>query len=301
MAPVALLVAIFLADVSAVDVQVPYQEGRRLYELGRDMDGALRALDRAVSLDPAHADSRLYRALVLEHERGLTAARPDFAEALRLAPGRADVWRHFADGLSRGGEPALAEAYYLVAIALDPRYGDAWYMLGRLYRKRGDLPRALRMYERDAALQPKGSARHEMGEVALALGDLDRAERELEADLAIDPTCYESRINLAGLLLARGDAAGARRHYEESLAYHPADARALSGLGRAYLALGDHERAVGTLRSAVELAPDDRRAADALSSARFRLRVAYGWPFAAIAAGALLLLGGHVLRVRRTR
>src|SRR6185503_13815621 len=128
-------------------------------------------LDEAVRLRPDSAEAWLYRALVVEHEHGYPAAAPDYRTASRLAPGMKEVWRHHAEALLNAGEPALAEAYYLMAIALDRDYGEAWYMLGRLYRKRGDLERAVRMFERDAVLEPQGSAHHELGEVLLALGD----------------------------------------------------------------------------------------------------------------------------------
>jgi tetratricopeptide (TPR) repeat protein len=281
------------------DARTAYERGRRLYELGSDLPGAHAELSRAIALRPDLAEAYLYRALVVDHDATYAQSGPDFREAQRLAPGMKEVWRHHADALVRAGDAVTARAYYLVAIALDPAYGDAWYMLGRLHRKQGDLAAAIRAYQRDAAINPKGSARHELGEVFLALGDDARAAREFELDLGIDPTCYESRVNLAGLLLERGDHAGARRHFEESLTYHPADARSLAGLGRAYLALGEDELALGALRQAADLAPDDDRVADDLGAARWRLRLRYGWPLAALPSALLLSLVVHHLRVRK--
>ena len=285
------------------DARAAYERGRRLYELGQDMPGARAALDEALRLDPQLAEAYLYRALVSEDGGGYAASRADFEHAQRLAPGMKEIWRHHAEALLNAGDPTRAEAYYLVAIALDPGYGEAWYMLGRLYRKKNQLARAIWAYERDVILEPRGSAHHELGEIFLTRGDDARAQRELEADLEIDKTCYESRINLAGLLLDRGDAAGARRHFEESLAYHPADGRALSALGRAYLALGEPELAIGTLRQAADLAPGDERIEGAISDARKALRWHYGGPFiiagAVLAGLALLLLVGYHLRVRK--
>jgi tetratricopeptide (TPR) repeat protein len=296
--PAALLLAV-LAASPADEARAAYERGRRLYELGRDLPAARAELDRAIALRPDLAEAYLYRALVLDHDATYAESGPDFRAAQRLAPGLKEVWRHHADALVRAGDATSARAYYLVAIALDPRYGDAWYMLGRLLRKQGDLHGAVRAYERDAALSPKGSARHELGEVFLALGDDARAARELELDLGIDPTCYESRVNLAGLLLGRGDAAGARREYEASLAYHPADARALAGVGRAYATLGEDELALGALRQAADLSPGDARLAADLAAARWRLRLRYGWPFAAVPTALLVLLVAHHLRVRK--
>jgi tetratricopeptide (TPR) repeat protein len=294
-----LLLLVTLAGVPNPDAGAAYERGRRLYELGSDMPGARAALDDAIRLAPDFADAYLYRALVSEDGGGYRASRPDFERAQALAPGMKEIWRHHAEAILNSGDPARAEAYYLMAIALDPRYGEAWYMLGRLYRKTGRTDAAIRAYERDAVLEPKGSAHHELGEVYLFLGDDARAAPEFAADLEIDPTCYESRINIAGLALDHGDAATARRHFEESLNYHPADERALSGLGRAYLALGDDERAVGALRAAQDLSPDDARVRDALDQARLRLRLRYGWPFAVLPSAIVLGLVAYLVRMRK--
>src|SRR5262245_45972861 len=99
------------------------------------MQGARAALDEAVPLQPDLAEAYLYRALVAEDGPGYVASRPDFEQAQRLAPGLKEVWRYHAEALLNAGDPVRARAYYLVAIALDRGYGEAWYMLGRLYRK----------------------------------------------------------------------------------------------------------------------------------------------------------------------
>jgi tetratricopeptide (TPR) repeat protein len=108
------------ADMVTERGQAAYERGRRLYELGQDMPGALAALDEAVTLRPDHAESWLYKALVLEDVGGYARSRDAFATALRLGPGSKEIWRHHAEALAAAGELTRGEAYYLMAIALDP-------------------------------------------------------------------------------------------------------------------------------------------------------------------------------------
>jgi tetratricopeptide (TPR) repeat protein len=150
-------------------------------------------------------------------------------------------------------------------------------------------------------LVPQGNAHHELGQIFLGEGDDALAIRHFEADLAIEPACQDSRGNLAALHLQAGRYDQARDQYEQSLYYHPDDARALSGLGRAYLALGDYERAIGALRSASDLSPDDEDVKEALASARWKLKIRYGIPWAIAPTAVALGLIVYVVMQRRRR
>ncbi len=283
------------------DATAAFERGRRLFELGTDLPGARVALDEAIRLKPDHADAYLYRALVTSHDQGLEPARADFDFALELAPDKKEVLRFYGEALLGAGAVDDAEKLFDRALAIDPDYGDVLYLQSRVYRKKGQIDRAIPLLEHWGTVDPQATAHHSLGEIFLEKGEDERAAKELELDLAQDESCYESRINLAGLRLQAGAWDQAREQYETSLAYHPADARALSGLGRAYLALGDYEKAVGTLRSAEELAPDDGQVEDALATARRKLKVRYGWPFAVIPSAIAIGLGVYIVVGRRRK
>ena len=282
------------------------ERGKRLFETGMDLAGARASLDEAIAADPQLAEAYLYRALVTLEKAPVDQARADFDKALSLAQGKTleEVHRFYGEALADAGEVAAAEQHYQAALATAPHYADVLYLYARLLRGQGKVDQAIPMLEEHAKLEPKGSAHHALGEIYLGKGELQRAKTELEQDLAIEPTCYDARVNLAGLLLDSGDARGAADEYERSLLDHPADARALGGLGRAYKQLGDHELAVGYLRQARDLAPDDAELDAALKQARWTQRIRVGWPVAlpfAVAAAALAVWIVWDRRARRSR
>lgn len=258
------------------EARAAFEKGRRLYEAGEDMKGARVALDEAIKLQPDYAEAYLYRALVTYENGGVKASRADFEFALKLRPNYKEAHRYFGEALAEGGEIDAAIEHYQAALAIDPDYPDAMYLLAKLYRDRGDLKSAIALLERHAKIEPKGTAHHVLGEIYLEQGQNDRAIDEFKLDLATDGSCYESRVNLAGVYLDQDQVQDAREQYEQSLLYHPADGRALKGLGRAYLRLGDYELAVGTLRNAQDLAPDDVEVKADLATARAKLRAQYG-------------------------
>jgi Tfp pilus assembly protein PilF len=303
--PVSAFLLVWIGWAQASPIPVPpaeataaFERGRRLYEGGTDLRGARSALDQAIALRPDYAEAYLYRALVTQEDHGLSGARADYEFALKLDPGAKETHRYFGEALADAGEIEPAEARYRRALELDPAYADVMYLLAKLLRAKGQQGAAVLLLERHAALEPKGTAHHVLGEIFLEQGNDARAKEEFEEDLERDDTCYPSRINLAGLLAAKGDVEGARTHYQRSLELHPADARALEGLGKAYLALGDHELAVGTLRQALLLSPKNHVIEEALDAARLRLRLRYGWPFAVLPACVALALA-LMLRKRR--
>jgi Tfp pilus assembly protein PilF len=281
------------------DAASSLEKGRRLYETGQDMKEARAALDDAIRLDPNLAQAWLYRALVTMESGTLADAEPDFKKALELAPNDATVPRFYGEELANVGQYDAAETYYQRALALDPTYADVIYLYGRLHRDRGELDKAVTLFEQHAVLVPKGTAHHALGEIFLRKGDLDRAAKEFELDLVTDESCYESRVNLAGLALENERWDVARDQYKRSLEFHPADARALSGLGLAYLELGDYELALGTLRQAEELAPLDDDLKQSLAEARWKLRWRLGWPFAAAAGVCAAALAATLARRKR--
>lgn len=286
------------SPVLPAEATAAFERGRRLYESGTDLRGARHALDDAISLRPDYAEAYLYRALVTQEDQGLGGARADYEFALKLSPDAKEIHRFFGEALADAGEQEAAQSHYRRAVQLDPAYADVIYLLAKLLRAQGDKGEAISLLARHAELEPKGTAHHVLGEMFLEKGDHTRAEQEFALDLQSDETCYESRLNLAGLLLEKGDMPGARTHYQRSLEMHPADARALQGLGKAYLALGDHELAVGTLRQALLFSPGNREVGSDLDRARLRLRLHYGWPFAVVPAFLCVALA---LRLRRQR
>lgn len=282
------------------------ERGKRLFETGMDLPGARAALDEAIAADPTLAEAYLYRAMVTLEKAPVDQARADFEQALSLAHGKTleEVHRFYGEALADAGDVAAAEQHYQAALKTAPHYADVLYLYARLLRGQGKVDQAIPMLEEHAKLEPKGSAHHALGEIYLGKGDLARAKAELLQDLEIEPTCYDARVNLAGLMLDSGDARGAADEYERSLLDHPADARALGGLGDAYLQLGDHELAVGYLRQARDLSPDDADLEASLKQARWKQRLMVGWPVALPFATVAAALAAWIVwdrRVRRSR
>lgn len=150
----ALLAALLLTPVSAVQAQAPWQ-----------MD------DDSDSGHPALVEYRMGLFHLVREEYELAIGR--FDEAIRLLPDYAAAYEARAYCYEALGDLERAEADYVQAIHLTPAYGPTYKLLADLYYEQGEHALALENYRMYVSLTDEG----------VDGGAVERAA-ELEADLS---------------------------------------------------------------------------------------------------------------------
>ena len=84
----------------------------------------------------------------------LTSAREKFQLATRYAP-TARAWTNYGVTLQRLGDNAGAASAYQAAIGIDANYLEAWLYQGRLASDMGDVGRAIPLFQRARAINPR--------------------------------------------------------------------------------------------------------------------------------------------------
>jgi DNA-binding winged helix-turn-helix (wHTH) protein len=211
-------------------------EGSRLYQIGRyywnlrTPDGIAKSLayfTRVVDVDPL--DARGYGALAAAN-----AIMGDY----RYGPLRPHVYF------------ARARAYARKALAIDPKYGEAYAVLGMLASENDSMSDKQMMLglsdlQRAIALDPASGPAHEWYGVALfERGRFGEAYTELRRAAELDPLSVATTAWL-------GDAARLERRYDDAIAYahetldlSPKRVDVYETLGLAYEARGDQSRAI---------------------------------------------------------
>lgn len=95
-----------------------------------------------------------------------------YAEVLRLAPGRSDIWIQYGHALKESGDVAKAKDAYEQALALDATPADSWLQLGHALKLLGNNERAISAYS--AALERQPSLTAAVNEI-VGLSDSSRA------------------------------------------------------------------------------------------------------------------------------
>lgn len=127
----------------------------RLLELAGQLESlvptaAQLVYERALELDPDHAEAHLALGRLLHEEGRLARALMHYRRALCLSPEDASAAFCIAVALEDGGDVATAIDAYRHVVALQPGYADAHYQLARIFQERGDHPDAhhhLRRYQ----------------------------------------------------------------------------------------------------------------------------------------------------------
>jgi tetratricopeptide (TPR) repeat protein len=127
------------------------------------------------------------------------------------------------------------------AVARDPKFDKAYFMLGRAFTRRGDLEAALAAYEEAARLHPDPSYFVSLGRT-LAKSSPARATAAYEQALKLDPSDAEAHLELGRLLVDMKKPEDARTHLEKALALEPDYYEADYLLGRLLYRMGDAEQ-----------------------------------------------------------
>jgi tetratricopeptide (TPR) repeat protein len=210
------------------EAAVWFEQGRRHLVAGRASD-AIAALRRATAIDP---DQRSYR-LVL------------------------------ADALVRGSQDDAARQVLLGLRERAPDDPDVSRSLGRLERRRGDFPAAVRYYEnalygawRAEQATARRQLRMELIEYLLRHGEHRRALSQLLVLGANLPDDVPLQMETAQLFMRAGDPRRALEHFRHVLRMDPENDAALGGAGEAAFQVADYSRArryLGAVRR-----PDER-------------------------------------------
>jgi len=146
------------------------------------------------------------------------------------------------------------ETFYAEQLRHVPDDAPAHNELALALEEAGDVPGALRMWQRALELDPDyGRPWSNLGRLALAEGDLERAERCLRRAAELGRGNALAHANLGALLLRREKFAEAASSYEEATRRAPGMAHAWRGLAKARLLLADYHEAQRAAWRAYEL------------------------------------------------
>jgi eukaryotic-like serine/threonine-protein kinase len=244
----------------------------------RDPDGGIRALRRAVELQPRTAAYHSNLGYALRGKGELVACVAACREAIRLDPGHVPAYDNLGLALQDTGDLDGAVAALREGIRVDPNYARIHNSLGCALDDKGDTDAAIAEYREAVRLDPKAADWHH--NLGLGLQDKDDfagAVAEYREAVRLDPKSYWGWVNMSVLLcdrLGRYDEAIAA--CREAIRIDPKVAQAHINLGVAHLKKGDVDGAIAVFRGAVRTAPNVAELHDRLGKALARKGYADG-------------------------
>jgi tetratricopeptide (TPR) repeat protein len=257
--------------------------------LRRDLGNTNQALEdfaKAISINPRHAGAYRGRDELYLRQKNYARAISDFDHALQLAPTSA-IHMLRAQARDDAGDLDRALTDYRAAERLDPKSVAALTAEGGIWRKKGDLDKAIAAYDRALATHDRRPATYKLraeayaakGERKRAMADIGRALKftwnvdllKTRAALRLDDgdmagvvhdtdAILKADANNADALALRGAALARKKDYvhaladlDKAIAADEKNALALGERGQVYLAKGDANRALTDFNRAIAL------------------------------------------------
>ena len=231
--------------------------GIELSEKG-DLDGAIRAHNEAIRINPNFAASHNNLGCDLDKKGDLDGAIREYQLSLILNPNNAQALNNLGADFSEKGNPDAAIQKYREALQISHDDPKAHYNLGRAFTKKGMLDDAVREFATALQLSPDDAKSHvSLGLALAAKGDPEGAIREYGTAIKISPDDPEARNNLGVALVNKGDLVAAIQEFQQILRTSPDDVDAHSNLGVALAKKGEFEAAIREFQDLLRINPND--------------------------------------------
>lgn len=222
----------------------------RRNEVPRGIEVLQRAVDK--SPDDMELVSMLGDAYLRVGE--LEKAEPLFSKAIALAPNSASVRTQRATSLLAAADSSAALLELEAAVAADPDYTRAEFLLARLYYQMGEYDKMLAMASRLAEKYPQDPRPYVlMAAVSEARGDGAGARALYGKSLEIAPDNILARYNLARLAREEGDLETARERFNSVLLDQPAHLPSVVALAQIALDTEQPAEALALLEQASQV------------------------------------------------
>jgi len=148
------------APAAASDASDAHGHATRAQALAKSgkTEEALAEFDKAITIDPHHAEALYNRGLLYQRERQHQLAVADLTSAHGLTPLRAEPLLARAISYLAMDKPTEAAADLDEAVQADPQSAQSWTTRGLAYERLGDKDKARASYGRALAIRPKDEA-----------------------------------------------------------------------------------------------------------------------------------------------
>ena len=168
---------------------------------------------------------------IIKKEKGDTSAALAMMErALQINPSNIDAVSQIANIYIIQNNP-LAKSYYKKVLALDEFNHDAYYHLGLIAQREGNLAEADKLYNQVKSLKRDYVlAWYNLAVIYLMQGNLNAALEHAEQVVVFNPADSNAWALQGYVYEQKGDKKEAKLFYEKALSFDPDNARAKEGL-----------------------------------------------------------------------
>jgi type IV pilus assembly protein PilF len=220
--------------------------------------------NRELTTKRARAEAALGISLIQENQprAGLT----HLLEASRLAPDNARILHEVALVYRDLKQYPLSLQYFKKALALEPKFPEAWNNLGTLYLILKEWDKAIPCFKRATGTLTYKTPHFAYNNLGLAYyhaGDYQKAIESYREALSLAPDYSLCWDNLGVAFEATGKRTAAKEAFEKAIRYAPQFPNPHFHLGKLYLKQNEVKKAQKELEETIRLAPEGPFAGEA--------------------------------------
>ena len=148
-----------------------------------DLDGAIKAFNEAIKIDPKYAPAYYYRGFAYSVQNKPDQAISEYTQVIQIDPKYKEAYYQRGTLKGQNGDFDGALADFGEVIKLDPKYAPAYYNLGHVHYFKGDLDGALNEINQALRLNPnfslsyyiRGLIQHAQGHRVEATADFQKS------------------------------------------------------------------------------------------------------------------------------
>jgi tetratricopeptide (TPR) repeat protein len=245
-------------ELRPTDTAAQNNTGMTLLSLNRPEE-ALPYFHRAIELGGKQGNLQAATNLCLAYQ-----TKGDIPEALKwvekagqMTPyPRPELYMIHADILMMAKREEDAVAKLTEALRIEPRFVEAWYRRGLIYKSLGKVDQAQADFQQTVRLQANAApALVQLAQIAQEQGRIDEAIHLCTQAILVQPGYTEARYRLGLLLMAAGRNAQAATHLSLVVQADPSNFEAHGNLALALRRLGQIAPAIAEYRKVLELKP----------------------------------------------
>lgn len=241
-----------------------YYARSKVYYDTKNPKASIRALNKAIELDPKMAPAYLDRAranfIMSENLFGedlLKKAKEDINKALALDPNLAEAYHSKGVWLSLEQHNKEAIQYFSKAIELGKKNHTYYIHRANSYNSIGDSTSALKDLNEAVAIKPRDKSVHmDRAKLLTQMKKYDDALKDYLDALKIDPKSTTVRSEMTVLYQKMGRYNEAVDEYTRIIKASPLDDEAYQSRGKCYQAMKKFDLALSDFNEAIELSPD---------------------------------------------
>jgi len=235
-------------------INIKLADGRRSFDRAdwaealKKYEEAVAAMDAAGTENWAKTKAEAFYSMGMVHfrEERPTKAADEFREAQMLEPlqekyGKAIQMvrnKHYSEGhsLYKRRDYSGARAQYMIAVEVDPTFSSAYYMIGVIDKKDGNLTSAEQNYKLAVQYDPTHhKSWYSLGLLYSDRGDNNRAIEAFKRAIEIDPNYDKALYSLAKVYEGQSKTSEAVAHLKEAIAANKKYTRAYELLSKIYV------------------------------------------------------------------